>query len=176
MELFQERGYDETTAAQIAGRAGVTERTFFRHFKDKREVLFDGEEAFREVLATGVASAAPGADALSSVLHAFRSAETMLHDYRDFSKPRQSVIDATPALQERMLAKTSGLIHTLSGALRLRGVEADTAVLMAQVGAAIFGHALRGWFADPEGSLGDHLDRSAQTLRGVSPTAEHPPG
>jgi AcrR family transcriptional regulator len=168
LELFQERGYDDTTAAGIAARAGLTERTFFRHFKDKREVLFGGEEAFRDALAAGVDAAPPGAAPLSAVVYAFRSVEPMLESFRAYSEPRHRVIESSPALQERMLAKTAGLIDALANALRRRGMEADAAVLTAQVGMAIFDHALRAWYKAPKDGLAVHLDEAAQALRGLS--------
>src|SRR6185312_2499630 len=110
LELFRERGYDATTTAEIAARAGVTERTFFRHFPDKREALFDGEAAFRAALSDGVLSAPADATPMAALLHAFAAVEQMLVDNRAFSVPRAEVIARSPALQERVLMKTAGLI------------------------------------------------------------------
>ena len=87
--------------AEIAGRAGVTERTFFRHFPDKREVLFDGQAVLVEALTASVAGAPTELGPLDTLFRAFRSVTTLLQDNRPFSKPRQEVISATPALQER---------------------------------------------------------------------------
>ncbi|CAN5367339.1 TetR/AcrR family transcriptional regulator [soil metagenome] len=165
LELFGERGYDDVTAAQIAARAGVTERTFFRHFKDKREVLFDGEGAFRDALVAGVDSAPPGADALTAVLRGYGEVEEMLEANRAFSGPRHRVIAAAPALQERMLSKTAGLIDALATALQRRGVDAGAAVLAAQVGSAVFNRALQAWMEQPEPGLAEHLRRAADELR-----------
>ena len=168
LELFQARGYDAVTAAEIAAEAGVTERTFFRHFKDKREVLFHGEEAFREALVQGVAAAPDDADPLAAMLFAFQRLETVLDANRAFSAPRERVIATTPALQERMLIKGSGLIAAMAEALKRRGVDEGSAALSAQVGMAVFSHALAGWFADPKPGLGAHLQRAAQALQGLS--------
>src|SRR5271168_4668639 len=122
LELFRERGYDATTTAEIAARAGVTERTFFRHFPDKREALFDGEDEFRAALADGVLSAPEDLKPMDALLYAFSSIEQILRDNRSFSEPRQEVISRTPALQERVLTKTAGLVKALAEALRRRGV------------------------------------------------------
>ena len=168
LELFHERGYGDTTAAEIAARAGVTERTFFRHFKDKREVLFDGEEAFRDALAEGVAAAPQGTDALSAVLCGYGAVETWVESNRAYSEMRHQVIAAAPALQERMLTKSAGLIDALAAALQRRGVEAGTAVLAAQVGSAIFNHAMRTWLEEPTTGLGVHLKNAARAARGLS--------
>lgn len=99
LALFRERGHDRTTAAEIAARAGVTERTFFRHFPDKREVLFGGEAAVRAALTASVADAPAGLGPLDTLFRAFRSLQPMLEDKRSCSKPRYEVVSATPALQ-----------------------------------------------------------------------------
>src|SRR5271154_2258351 len=109
LELFRERGYEATTTAEIAARAGVTERTFFRHFPDKREALFDGEDAFRAALTDAVLAAPHGATPLAALLFAFRTVEQTLQNNRPVTEPRQAVIARTPALQERVRTKTSGL-------------------------------------------------------------------
>ena len=105
LELFRERGYEQTTASEIAARAGVTERTFFRHFPDKREVLFDGQITLRAALTGAIAEAPETLQPLEILYWAFRSVEQILEDNRPFSVPRQHVIANTPALQERELAK-----------------------------------------------------------------------
>ncbi len=168
LELFCERGYDATTAAEIAARAGVTERTFFRHFPDKREALFDGEEAFRDALAAAVAAAPADLDPLGALRFAFASVEQTLLDNRAFSEPRAALIAQTPALQERVLTKTAGLIAALSGALVRRGVDAGLATLAAQVGMAALNRAVVTWAADPAAGMDAHLGRAFADLRGLS--------
>src|SRR6478735_15430 len=101
LELYRERGFDRTTTAEIAARAGVNERTFFRHFPDKREVLFDGEADLRAALVRAVAEAPDGLPPLDVLLRAFRTAEPVLERNRPFAEPRLRVIAATPALRER---------------------------------------------------------------------------
>lgn len=169
LELFQERGYEATTTAAIAARAGVTERTFFRHFADKREALFDGEEAFRDALADAVAAAPGDLAAMDVLFAAFASVEPMLDRNRAFSEPRQAVVARTPALQERVLTKTADVTRALADALQRRGLEGDLASLAAQVGMAAFSHAAQAWFADAEPGLRTHLKRAFQKLNDLSP-------
>ena len=170
LELFRERGYEATTTAEIAAKAGVTERTFFRHFSDKREALFDGEEAFRAALSDGVMAAPEDMNPMGALLFAFRSVEGMLEDNRAFAEPRQSVIAQTPALEERMRTKTAGLISALSAALRRRGLDEGAATLAAQVGMAAFSYAAGAWFADPTPGLDAHLTRAFAALHDLSAT------
>src|ERR1700742_1947849 len=136
LELYRERGYEETTAAEIAARAGVTERTFFRHFPDKREVLFDGEAAFSEALTSAVRHAPPELGAWDTLFLAFNSVKQMFVENRPFTEPRQRVIASNPALQERAVAKTRALTAALALALGERGVPALQANLAAQMGMA----------------------------------------
>src|SRR3954464_15916262 len=91
LELYRERGFDRTTTAEIAARAGVNERTFFRHFPDKGEVLFDGEAELRAALTRAVAEAPGDLGPLDTLLHAFRQAGRVLEDNRPFSEPRLHV-------------------------------------------------------------------------------------
>ena len=168
LELFQQRGYDATTAAEIAARAGVTERTFFRHFADKREALFDGEEAFRKNLVERVTSAPEDMSAMAALFHAFRSVEPLLEQNRPFTEPRQKVIAETPALQERVLTKTAGLIAALSAALRRRGVDENVAALAAEIGMAMFSRATSAWLADPVLDLNANLEKAHAELQRLS--------
>ena len=158
LALFRERGYDRTTAAEIAARAGVTERTFFRHFPDKREVLFDGEARLRAALTRSIADAPDGLGPLDALFRSFRSVQPMLEDNRPFSKPRHEVISDTPALQERELAKMAALADALAAALRARGIADLQAVLAARTGMAAFAHATIAWLDDPTPGLGERLD------------------
>jgi len=168
LELFRERGYDATTTVEIATRAGVTERTFFRHFPDKREALFDGEDAFRAALADAVLAAPEDATPMDALLLAFRSVEQTIENNRPLTEPRQAVIARTPALQERVLTKAAGLTEALSEALSRRGVERGLAMLAAQVGFAAFAYATRAWFHEPEPGLDAHLTRAFAALHDLS--------
>jgi AcrR family transcriptional regulator len=145
MELFAERGFDNTTVSEIAERAGLTERTFFRHFADKREVLFGGTEQFEERFVGPVAGAPESLAPIDAVALGLQGAAAMLQERRDFSRQRQAIINAHPELQERELIKMASLADALAGALRQRGVDEATASLTAQVGVAVFRAAFERW-------------------------------
>lgn len=173
LELYRERGFDRTTTAEIAARAGVNERTFFRHFPDKREVLFDGEADLRAALTRAVAEAPEDLGPLDTLLHAFRKAGRILEENRPFSEPRLEVIAKTPALRERELAKAALLTDTVAEALRQRGVADRLAGLAAQTGWATFHQAAQDWIDDPSEGLDAHLSRAFADLRALSATAPH---
>jgi AcrR family transcriptional regulator len=170
LELYLERGFDQTTTAEIAARAGVNERTFFRHFPDKREVLFDGQAALRAALTQAVAEAPDGLQPLEILLCAFRKAGRILEDNRPFSEPRLEVIAVTPALRERELAKAASLTDAVADALRQRDVADRLAGLAAQTGWAAFHQAAQAWIDDPSQSLDAHLSRAFDDLRALSAT------
>ncbi len=167
LDLFRERGYDETTAAAIAARAGVTERTFFRHFPDKREVLFDGEATLRAALTGSIADAPPGLGSLDTLFRAFRSVQPLLEGNRPFSKPRHEVISNTPALHEREMAKMGALAEALAAALKARGVADLQAVLAARIGMAAFAQATVSWLDDPKPGLGERIDLAYRELKAL---------
>ncbi len=148
LELYRERGFDRTTTAEIAARAGVNERTFFRHFPDKREVLFDGEADLRAALTREVAAAPADLPPLAVLLRAFRKAARILEDNRPFAEPRLALIAETPALRERDLAKGAAVSEALAEALRGRGVPDRKADLAARTGWAAFHHAAQAWIDD----------------------------
>ncbi len=165
LELFRERGYDRTTAAEIAARAGVTERTFFRYFPDKREVLFDGEAMVRAALTASIADAPAGLGPLDMLFRAFRSFQPALENSWSYSKPRHEVISSTPALHERELAKIAALADALAAALKARGVADLRAALASRTGMAAFVHATFSWLDDPEVSLGERIDLAFRELK-----------
>jgi AcrR family transcriptional regulator len=171
LELYRERGFDQTTTAEIAARAGLNERTFFRHFPDKREVLFDGEATLRAALVQAVAEAPDGLQPLEILLWAFRKAGRILEDNRPFTAPRLAVIAVTPALRERELAKAASLTAAVAQALRQRDVADRLAGLAAQTGWAAFHQAAQAWIDDPSQSLAAHLSRAFDDLRALSATA-----
>lgn len=168
MDLYRERGFDQTTAAEIAARAGVTERTFFRHFPDKREVLFAGEADLRAALMQAVAEAPDGLEPFEVLLCAFGKTARRLEDNRPYSEPRWQVIAATPALRERELAKHASLTNAVADALRQRGVADALAALAARTGWAAYQHAVQAWIDDPALSLTAQLDRAFDDLRALS--------
>ena len=167
VSLFLENGFDGTTAAEIAARAGVTERTFFRHFPDKRDVLFD-EADLHARLDAAIAEAPADLGSLRMVLWAFQSITPMFEANRPISEPAQIVIARTPALQERQLSKTAAVIVTMSDALGRRGIEPTLAKLVAATGMAVAAHALRIWFTDPSLPLIDRFEAAFTALEDLS--------
>jgi AcrR family transcriptional regulator len=168
LELYGERGFDQTTVAEIAARAGLTERTFFRHFADKREVLFAGGEELRDAFVAGLLST-PASDApIDQVAAALAGAAGFFTD-REFPRRRQAVITAHPELQERELIKLAGLSATLAETLRGRGVAEPTASLTAEAAIAVFKVAFERWIEAPRaGQLGDHVEEALVDLKAVT--------
>jgi AcrR family transcriptional regulator len=152
-ELFGERGFEQTTVAEIAQRAGLTERTFFRYYADKREVLFGGTDEVKTRLVAAVAAAPESAaplDAVSAGLLAF--AALLEHERgRDFARRRQRIIASNDELRERELIKLSTWATALAGALRARNVDDATATLAGEVGIAVFRTAFERWVATSRG-------------------------
>ena len=150
LELFGEHGYDRTTVAEIAGRAGLTERTFFRHFADKREVLFGGAVGLQELLVRTLAGAPTGTPPIEGVAAAIRAAAGVLQDRQELSRVRTAVIAAHAELRERELIKLAGLSAALAATLRERGTPEPIARLAAEAGVAVFRVAVDHWVADGE--------------------------
>jgi AcrR family transcriptional regulator len=131
--------------AEIAKRAGLTERTFFRHFADKREVLFWGAASLQELMVDTLAAAPDRAAPIEAVAAALESAGTIFEQRRDGASRRQAIIAATPELQERELIKLASLAGALADALRRRGVKEPAATLTAEAGIAVFRVAFERW-------------------------------
>jgi AcrR family transcriptional regulator len=149
-ELFAERGFEQTTVAEIAARAGLTERTFFRHFADKREVLFAGQDRLTELVVTGLAEAPPDLSALDAAAAAFAASAALFGEAPDGPRARQAVIDAHPELRERELIKMEGIVATIAEGLERRGVAPATASLAAQSAVAVFRTGFEQWIAAEE--------------------------
>jgi AcrR family transcriptional regulator len=145
LELYAERGFDRTTAADIAALAGVTERTYFRHFPDKREVLFGGEAALRAALADAVLDAPAGLPPLPAQREAFVSLVPMFECDRAARELRHRIISSTPELQERQQMKLAGLTAALTEALVQRGAPPGMASLAAACGTAVLTRARLQW-------------------------------
>ena len=149
LELYRERGFDQTTVTEIAERAGLTERTFFRYFADKREVLFWGQENLRELYVSTIAAAPASAAPIDTVAAALEAAAPVFHERRELARQRQAVIAANPGLQERELIKLASLASAMADALRGRGVPEPAASLAAEVGVIAFKTAFAQWVDDP---------------------------
>lgn len=150
LTLYAERGFDQVTVAEIAQHAGLTERTFFRHFADKREALFGGSATITDVLVGAVATAPADAAPVDMVVAALAAVGDLFDGRRERSRQRQAIIDANPVLQERELIKLASLASALAGALRERGVPAPAATLMGQSGIAVFRVAFERWVSDTD--------------------------
>ncbi len=145
LELYSERGFEQTTVAEIAERAGLTERTFFRHFADKREVLFGGAGGLQELLVKAVADAPDSPAPIDAVAAGLDAAGALLQERRGFAVRRQSIIAGNAELQERELIKLASLAAAIADVLRRRGVGDPAASLTAEAGIAVFKIALERW-------------------------------
>ncbi len=150
MELFAERGFEQTTAGDIAGRAGVTERTFFRHFADKREVLFDGSRTLERTAVEAILAAPAAHTPLDAALAGMLAAGGLLEDRREHSVHRAAIVAANPGLQERELLKLAALAEATAGALRTRGVVEPAATLSAQSAVTVFQVGCTRWVSEEE--------------------------
>ena len=151
IELFGEIGYEQTTVAAIAERAGLTARTFFRYFADKREVLFTGSERLQEAMVGALASAPADATPIAAIAAAlFAPDDFFSEERRPFSRLRNAVIAANPELHERELIKMARLAAALADGLRARGVVEPDASLVAEAGIAVFKVAFTQWVAAKE--------------------------
>ncbi len=170
LALYAARGFDQTTAAEIAARAGVTERTFFRHFADKREVLFGGSDLLQEQIVTGVVQAPGEWGAFDAVAAGLDAAAAMLGELRrDLSRRRQAVIAANPELREREMAKLADYATAVAVALHQRGVGEPQASLAALAGMTVLRVALDLWASgSDERDLPTVMRESLAELRAVT--------
>jgi AcrR family transcriptional regulator len=168
-ELYGERGFEQTTVAEIAKRAGLTERTFFRHFADKREVLFAGADALQELMVSTVAEAPGSLAPIDAAVAGLEAAGAFIQEGGKLAQQRQAIIAASAELQERELIKLASLASALAGALRRRGVNDPAASLTAEAGMAVFKVAFERWV---EGTNRQDLPRlvreSLEELRAVT--------
>src|SRR5580704_17327101 len=169
MELYLERGFDETTVAEIAKRAGLTERTFFRHFADKREVLFAGAAMLQELVVNAVASAPASTAPIEAATAGVEAAGALLQERREYSRKRQSVIAANAELRERELIKLASLASAIAEALRGRGVRDPAASLAAEAAIAAFRIAFERWTGTTRGpDLPQLIHDSLDELKAVT--------
>ena len=146
LDLFVENGYEETTVAQIAERAGLNRATFFRHFVDKREALFGGEDVLGELFGDAIRSASPDATLAECLQEAFAAAEVKMTPQRRASAAqRVLVIGTNSELQERGLLKHARIARSINAALSERAVDELTARLSAEVGMLAFAIAIERW-------------------------------
>jgi AcrR family transcriptional regulator len=167
--LFSEQGYQATTVDEIAERAGLTQRTFFRYFSDKREVLFSGSEQLGHLWLEAVAAAPPEATPLAVVAAGLDPVAEMFIERHQFARARAAVIEANPELKERELIKLQTLAGAIVAALVGRGVSTSAAVLTAQAGVTVFHVAFANWVQQDDATAFRRLmDESLKELRAVT--------
>jgi AcrR family transcriptional regulator len=175
LALYGERGFEQTTVAEIAARAGLTERTFFRHFADKREVLFAGAGSLQDLLVSALATTPGSASPIDAVAAALEAAGAVLQERRDYARQRQAVIAANAELQERELIKLASLASALADALRGRGVKNPAASLTAEAGIAVFKVAFERWVSESgQPDLPQLIRESLAELKAVTAGGNHP--
>jgi AcrR family transcriptional regulator len=170
LALYVEQGYAKTTVAEIAARAGLTERTFFRHFTDKREVLFYGMDVARALLVDAVVGAPAGATPIEAVGAALAALAPMLQENPERARQRHAVVSANAELRERELIKLAAMSDAIVAALHERGVPEPAASLAAETGIAVFKVAFTRWVTDPahpdlRAVLGDSMRDLRDVLR-----------
>ncbi|MBV9579587.1 MAG: TetR family transcriptional regulator [Chloroflexi bacterium] len=166
--LFGERGYEATTVAEIAEAAGLTKRTFFRYFADKREVLFMGSEQLQECWVMALTHAPPGAGAMRAVDAGLDAVAELFVDRHALARMRAQIIATNPELQERELIKLAKLASALAEALRARGIADAPAELAAQTGVTVFHCAFGRWVQqDDPRALRRLIDESFAELQAV---------
>ncbi|WP_030354091.1 TetR/AcrR family transcriptional regulator [Streptomyces scopuliridis] len=169
LELYSERGFEQTTVVEIAKRAGLTERTFFRHYADKREVLFAGSSALQELFVRAVADAPESAAPIDALAAGLDAVSEMFADRREYARKRQAVIMANAELQERELIKLASMSAALADTLRRRGVAEPAASLTAEAGVAVFKVGFERWIVAAEERDMAHLMRdSLDELKAVT--------
>jgi AcrR family transcriptional regulator len=169
LTLFDEHGYEAITVAEIAARAGLTKRTFFRYFADKREVLFRGSEELRDLFVSSVAGAPPDAGPFAAVETERDAIAAMFTERHPFARTRARIIATNPELQERELIKLESLAEAVAGALRDRGVPDHAATLAAQTGITVFHVAFGRWVAQDDSAALQRLMReSLEELRALT--------
>src|ERR1700722_8939755 len=171
MELFQERGYVETTVEEIAARAGLTERTFFRYFADKREVLFSGSKELEKGVVDRIESAPREASSLDAVAAACAGGGADLQEHRElrFVRARYALVTQHAEIQERELIKLASLAVAVTKALHARGVSEPAASPAAEAGIAVFKIGFVRWVnARKPQDFAAHIRAAVGTLRALA--------
>jgi AcrR family transcriptional regulator len=169
LELFRERGFEGTTVAEIAERAGLTERTFFRHFSDKREVLFAGGQWLEEGMTRAIRESPVALPPLEAIAAALDAIAEPFEERRAFARIRSAVIEANPSLQERERNKLASLAAAVAAALRERGASESTAQLASEMGITVFRIAFSRWVTEAgEPTLRDCMRAALDDLRAMA--------
>ena len=169
LDLYTERGFDETTVAEIAERAGLTERTYFRYFADKREVLFGGQDALLDIFVNEIAQAPESMSPIDAVGAALAVVAAFFEDRHRQARRRQAVVAANPSLQERELIKLASISAAMAEGLRDRGAGDSAAKLAAEAGVAVFKVAFDRWVNEGrKDQLRQFIRESLDELRAIS--------
>lgn len=147
LALYREHGFAQTTVAEIAERAGLTERTFFRYFTDKKEVLFSGGLVLQQQLISALENAPSSLSPIDAVGTAVEAIAPLFAERREFARTRQAVISENAELQERERNKLASLASALAETLRHRGVRDPAASLAAEMGITVFRISFERWIA-----------------------------
>ncbi len=170
LELFAKQGFEKTTVNEITARAGVTRRTFSRHFPDKREVLFSVHASVTDLpetaLVEGIARADGDLMPLQMIASAIAGYDWDALSPRPLQRKRHAVIMANPELMERELIKYEAIALAFTETLRQRGFDAGAARLAADAGIAIFRSAYDRWLdASDDTGMGQIIEDVVTTLR-----------
>ncbi|WP_328974311.1 helix-turn-helix domain-containing protein [Streptomyces canus] len=172
VDLFTEQGYDATTVAQIAERAGVTKSTFFRHFPDKRELLVAGQETLSRLLSEGIADAPADASPLEAVAAGLERASSAMGPMSRELAPRlKAAVAASAELQERDALKSVSLAAAMATALVARGIPDPTAALASELGVLAFKRGYAQWSegdSDGKDELAGYTLAALDELRAAS--------
>jgi AcrR family transcriptional regulator len=169
MELYIERGFEQTTVTEIARRAGLTQRTFFRHYADKREVLFAGSGLLEELIVRTLGGALDSAAPIDAVAEALEAAGAAIQEGGDRPRQRQVVIAANPELRERELIKLASLASAIAAALREHGVPDPAASLTAEAGIAVFKIGFERWISlSEQQDLPRYIREAVDELKAVT--------
>jgi len=169
LELFLERGFEQTTVPDIAARAGLTTRTFFRYFADKREVLFAGEDQIPARVAALIAEAPASMGPMEVIGWGFQAIAPALFDGRaDYVRKRRTVIESNEGLRERDLRKLAKLADSIAAGFRARGIGDLEATLAAEVGVVVFKVSLHRWLDQADTALSNAITESIDALRAVT--------
>jgi AcrR family transcriptional regulator len=177
LELFVEQGFAQTSVPQITARAGLTTRTFFRHFADKREVLFAGEDEFPALVTRLVAEAPPLLSPMALIAYGLRTMATSVFEgQREHLKVRRGVVHADEGLRERELRKLSTMAEAIAEGFRDRGFDALTSVLSARLAVTAFNAAIERWLdEDGDRPLADVVHETLRALRTITADEPDPP-
>jgi AcrR family transcriptional regulator len=171
MALFQQRGYENVTIAEISERAGLTRRSFFNHFADKREIFFAGAAAFRDSVANHLAKVDPGLGPLDAAATALTNAGIDIVDYLEHAVAVREVINSSSELRERDLAKMADITDVLSEGLQARDLDPRRARLVASCAVAVYQDAWQRWSENPGAEFAAVMSEALGELRTAVATA-----